>query len=106
MARAARQPASLRDARHPRRGETGGKPLELSVTALPNTGSNDADYLLVNVNRWRNQLRMPPITAAELPAESTEIKLDGATATLVNLAGHAKPGGMGGPFFPGATDGN
>ena len=84
----------------------GGKPLELSVTPLPNTGSDDAKYLLDNINRWRGQLRMPPITAAELPAHSSEVQLDGATATVVDLVGHAKPGGMSPPFFSGATDGN
>jgi hypothetical protein len=82
------------------------KPLEVSVTALPNTGEDNAQYILVNVNRWRGQLQMPPITAAELAAESTEIKLDGGSATVVNLAGHAAAGGMTPPFFSGAQDGN
>lgn len=80
-------------------GET---PLEVSVTVLPKSG-DDENYVLVNVNRWRKQLRLPPTTAAELPSESTRLELDGATATLVNLEGHAAPGSMGRPpFFSGA----
>lgn len=82
------------------------KALEVSVTALPNSDSDATNYVLVNVNRWRGQLRLPPIEADQLSGEAKEIKLDGATATLVNLVGHAT-GAMGRPpFFPGARNGN
>lgn len=84
-----------------------GKPLELSVTALPSAGGDDENYVLANVNRWRGQLRLPAIAKEQLPDESTQLELDGATATLVNLAGHAAPGTMGRPpFASGAPDGN
>jgi hypothetical protein len=84
-----------------------GKPLELTVSALPNSGDDNQQYLLVNINRWRGQLKLPPITAEQLPAESTTVDIGGTPATVVNLAGHAAPGGMGRPpFFPGATNGN
>ncbi len=84
-----------------------GKPLELTVSALPNTGEDDESYVLVNVNRWRGQLRMPSITAQQLPTETTTIDVGGTPSTLVNLAGHAAPNSMGRPpFFSGATDGN
>ena len=84
-----------------------GKPLEVTVTALPNSGDDVEGYVLVNVNRWRGQLKLPPITKAELAAESVQIKLDGATATIVNLLGTADPNNMGRPpFMPGARDGN
>ncbi|MEX0977218.1 MAG: hypothetical protein WDZ48_00105, partial [Pirellulales bacterium] len=84
-----------------------GKPLEVSVTALGNSGNDDDEYVLVNVNRWRGQLRLPPIGQQQLPGESTKIALDGATATLVNLVGHAAPNTMGRPpFVSGAPDGN
>ena len=46
------------------------KPLEISVTVLPKSG-DDADYVLVNVNRWRNQLKLPPIAKEQLAGEST-----------------------------------
>jgi len=83
--------------------EGDGPPLEITVSALPNAGGDNTNYILINVNRWRNQLQLPPITAAQLPAESTEIKLEAATATMVNLAGHATAGP---PFASGAPNGN
>jgi hypothetical protein len=81
-------------------------PLEVSVTALPNSGTDDENYVLVNVNRWRGQLRLAPIDRQQLAAESTAIQLSGATATLVNLEGHATQGMGQAPFFSGARDGN
>jgi hypothetical protein len=84
-----------------------GKPLELSVTALPKPPGDDENYALVNINRWRGQLKLPPIELDQLGAESKTIELDGATATLVDLLGTAAPNAMGRPpFFPGAGDGN
>ncbi len=84
-----------------------GKPLEVSVTALPNSGDDNDNYVLQNVNRWRGQLQLEPIDAAQLPDESTPVEVDGTTATLVNLVGHASAGSMGRPpFFSGAPDGN
>jgi hypothetical protein len=78
-----------------------GKPLETTVSMLPNT--SDA---LRNVNRWRDQLSLPPITAEELADESTQVELAEGAATFVNLLGHAAPGGMRPPFMSGARDGN
>jgi hypothetical protein len=83
-----------------------GRPLEVSISGLPNTGEDNAKYVLDNVNRWRGQLRMPPVTAEQLPAESSTVDMNGTQGTLVNLAGHAAPGGMGGPFSSGAPNGN
>jgi hypothetical protein len=83
------------------------KPLEVSVTVLPNSGEDDEAYVLLNVNRWRGQLRLPPTTKEQLAGESTQVPLDGATATVVNLLGTAAPDGMGRPpFMSGARDGN
>lgn len=82
------------------------KPLEISVTVLPKSG-DDADYILVNVNRWRNQLKLPPIAKEQLAAESTQLDLGGTKATLVNLLGVAAPNSMGRPpFSSGAPNGN
>jgi len=84
-----------------------GKPLEVSVTVLPKSEGDDEQYLLVNVNRWRNQLQLPPIDAVQLSAEAKQIALDGATATVVNLLGSASGEGMGRPpFMSGARNGN
>jgi hypothetical protein len=67
----------------------GDKPLELSVIPLPSPPQDPADYALSNINRWRRQLGLPPIAATQLSKETEQLKLDGATATLVNLEGHA-----------------
>lgn len=86
---------------------TQGKPLEVSVMALPNPGGDETQYVLVNVNRWRGQLRLPPISAEQLAGETTVVKLEGATATVVNLLGAAAPDNMRRPpFMSGARDGN
>jgi hypothetical protein len=83
-----------------------GGPLEVSVTALPKPPGDDENYALVNVNRWRNQLRLPPIAREQLAEQSTTLELDGTTATMVDLVGHASPNAMGRPpLFPGAGDG-
>jgi hypothetical protein len=83
------------------------KPLELSVTALPKSAGDDKQYVLVNVNRWRGQLRLPPVAIEQLAAESVEVPLGSATATVVNLLGTATADSMGRPpFMSGARDGN
>ncbi len=82
------------------------KPLELTVSALPNSGDDNVNYVLVNVNRWRGQLRLPPLAAEQLAAETKTIDVAGTASTLVNLAGHAAPGGMQPPFMSGAPNGN
>jgi len=82
------------------------KPLEVSVTALPRTPGDEVGYLLSNVNRWRGQMKLPPIAGEQLAGESTQLELAGATATLVNLLGSAAPSTMGGgPFSRGAGNG-
>jgi hypothetical protein len=73
--------------------DVAGKTLEVSVIPLA-TGPSPAS-LLDNVNRWRGQMRLPPITADQLPNETTTLDLPGGPATLVNLVGHAQSGGMG-----------
>ena len=79
----------------------GEPPLELSVIGLPKQGVADDEYALMNINRWRGQMQLPPITVEQLPAETTTLQLEGTQATLVNLIGSAAPGGMGGGPFSG-----
>lgn len=74
------------------------KPLELSVTVLPKSG-DDGPYILMNVNRWRNQLGLPPVAAEELADGSTQVAVGDATATIVNLLGASSGGSMGRPPF-------
>jgi hypothetical protein len=70
-----------------------GKPLELAV-------SSAGGDLLANVNRWRQQLKLPPIAASDLKSEAETLQVDGHEATLVSLVGKGS-GQMGGaPFAP------
>jgi len=78
-----------------------GKPLELSVIPLPQSGGDTEKYVLDNVNRWRNQLNLKPIPADDLPTTSKSLKIDGHEATLVSLVGTGSGGMSGGaPFAP------
>jgi ABC-type transport system involved in cytochrome c biogenesis permease subunit len=65
----------------------GGRTLELSVTTLggPDAGQ-DEEYLLANINRWRGQLDLEPLSADDLAEHTSRIPCTGATATVVDLA--------------------
>jgi hypothetical protein len=76
------------------------KPLELSVIPLPSGGQDQQKYVLDNVNRWRQQLNLPAISASDLANTTKTLKVDGHEATLVSLVGKGS-GQMGGaPFAP------
>lgn len=78
-----------------------GKPLELSVIPLPQSGGDTEKYVLDNVNRWRNQLNLKPINADELPTTTKSLKIGGHDATLVSFVGTGSGGMSGGaPFAP------
>lgn len=64
------------------------KPVELTVIRLPIPPGDRASYILSNVNRWRQQLNLTPIAAAELDQQSEELKLDGAVGIMVDLTGN------------------
>ena len=67
---------------------------------LPISGGDLQKYVLDNVNRWRQQLNLAPVTAEELASTTKPLKIDGREATLVSLVGKGS-GGMGGaPFAP------
>jgi hypothetical protein len=74
--------------------EEGGKAQEISV-------SQAGGDVLGNVNRWREQLSLPPVAAADLDKDAKMVEIDGREATYVNLVGTGS-GGMGGgaPFAP------
>jgi hypothetical protein len=74
-------------------GESG--PLELSVSPLPTAEGEFDAYLLSNINRWRNQLKAPPLTAADLEKAAVKIDLEEITVWLVNIEGRLGPEGMG-----------
>lgn len=70
-------------------------PLELTVIALPGGGADLAEQTLANVNRWRGQLSLPPISLAKLGEETTVVPTaDGSSATLVDFTGTSSGGGM------------
>jgi hypothetical protein len=80
-----------------------GPPLELSVIPLPNTSKDTQKYVLDNVNRWRQQLRLPPIGAGGLGSSTKTLKVDGHEATLVSLVGKGSGQMSGTPFAPFAS---
>lgn len=80
----------------------GTTPVELTVTVLPKTEADEA-YILANVNRWRGQLGLGSIEAAQLATQSIQVPIaDGQVATVVVLAAEA-PAGGGASIPPSAT---
>lgn len=62
--------------------------VTFSVIKLPNTGPTDRQYLLENVNRWRNQLSLGPIGSAQLATLCEKVSTaDGKSATVVDILG-------------------
>ena len=64
-----------------------GSPLELSVISLPIGDVSIDEYVLQNVNRWRNELKLKPIQAADLAGQTESVQVGDTTATMVNLLG-------------------
>jgi hypothetical protein len=80
--------------RVPAKGHT----LELTVVAL----GAEAGELLPNINRWRGQIGLKPVAEKDVASVTREIKIDDATATLVDMTGPGGgEGGMGAPFAGG-----
>ncbi len=67
-------------------GEDGGPTADLAITAFPGDVGGD----LANVNRWRGQVSLPPIAAAELPANLTAFTVGSLDVKVVDLAGGTK----------------
>ncbi len=59
----------------------GGATAELAITAFPGDVGGD----LANVNRWRGQLQLSPITAAELPAALARSKVNGLDVAVTEM---------------------
>ena len=60
-----------------------GTVAELAVTAFP----GDVGGELANVNRWRGQLQLPPLAAADLPATVTRLSPPGLQVAVVEFTG-------------------
>lgn len=56
---------------------------EATISILAGTGGGD----LANVNRWRGQVGLAPITEAELTQTATTVEADGKPARLVDMTG-------------------
>ncbi len=60
---------------------------EVSVTALPVASADWNQYVLLNINRWRGQLGLPPVVAEQLDEQTDIVETaDGSQAILVDLA--------------------
>jgi len=78
------------------------KPFELTITRLPVPQRSVVEYTRDNVNRWRTQLRLGPLTPGAWDKETREL-LDatGNKLTMVDFVGtlappRQRPAGMGG----------
>ncbi len=60
----------------------GGATADLSITAFPGAVGGD----LANINRWRGQVALPPITEAELPKATQRFTANGLEFSVVDLA--------------------
>lgn len=64
--------------------------LTTSVIPLPITGSDMQAYTLSNINRWRGQVGLAPLTADSLNDNIEQIKLqDDITAVLADIEGQS-----------------
>jgi len=62
-------------------GSDDGRKVEITVVPLPGSTGSEID----NVNRWRGQIKLPPITAAELTAK--DLTVGGHPARLYDMTG-------------------
>jgi hypothetical protein len=60
-----------------------GKTADVSVIPLPGLAGHDID----NVNRWRGQLGLAPVTEGELPKLAEPVRIGGLDGQLYDLAG-------------------
>jgi len=65
-------------------GNNGAK-AQMTIIPLPAASGSELD----NVNRWRSQVGLQPISAAELPNQATSIQIADAPARLFELSGVA-----------------
>ena len=71
--------------------------LELSVTKFPSRPEIPVvEQVVMNINRWRGQLMLPHIDAADLDEQSEKLTIAGGTGYWINIVGRPqpKPAGM------------
>ena len=57
--------------------------VDVSIVTFPGEGGSDAD----NVNRWRQQIGLPPMTPAALATQIEPVKTDAGAFSMVDIAG-------------------
>jgi len=57
--------------------------VDVSIVTFSGEGGGDAD----NVNRWRQQIGLPPMTPADVATQIKPLKSDGAAFSIVDMAG-------------------
>ena len=67
----------------------GGAKAEVNASVLDREGGGT----LMNVNRWRGQLGLPPVDESALAGQTTSLDTPGGKATLVEISGTDKSGG-------------
>ena len=81
----AKAPSAMRKGSFTVKGENGGADADLSITAFP----GDTGGLLANLNRWRGQLSLPPLAAAELDGALQHFDGAGLHFEVVDFVGTA-----------------
>ena len=82
------QPSSIRRGSFRIAGPDG-QTADVAVTVFP----GDVGGLLANVNRWRAQLGLAPVTPDEVAGLATNLAVNGQTTTVVDLTGEQPPSG-------------
>jgi hypothetical protein len=57
--------------------------IDVSIVTFPGEGGSDAD----NVNRWRQQLQLPPMSPAAIATQVTPLQAQGSTFATTDIAG-------------------
>ena len=59
--------------------------VDISIVTFPGEGGSDAD----NVNRWRQQIGLPPMTPAAVATQVEPLKTDSGAFSIVDIAGES-----------------
>ena len=73
-----------------------GGSADLSVTAFP----GDVGGELANINRWRGQVGLRPLSDADLPGAAERVQLNGLQFVILDLAGGQSPKRLLGAIVP------
>ncbi|HCR31469.1 MAG TPA: hypothetical protein DIV79_15800 [Opitutae bacterium] len=74
-------PTAFRKGNYLFEGDSGNGKVEITVSSFP----GDVGGTLANVNRWRGQAGLGPVSQSELAASLTELTIDGNAGQLVDI---------------------